>query len=445
MVGLIGLFGLILGLTLLIYWAVRGWHLLLAAPLAALIVAISNGLPIFITASTADDISFVSAYMEGFVRFFKDWFFIFLCGAIFGKAMEYSRSADSIAHWAIAKIGINHASLAIVGACAILTYGGVSVFTVAFCVYSMALSIFKDANLPRRFLPAVIAFGSVTFTMTSAGSPEIQNWIPIKYLGTTPYAGWQVSIVVALCMACSGYAWLHYMLKKAIAAGECFEERVGDTFTMSTTGLPHPIKSLLAIVTVIVLSFMLHKSFGTSALIIALTGGILTIYLLNARHFTNKTEPFSEGATGALVAIANTCAVVGFGAVAKETLAFMDMVDFITNSSGGGLLGAAIAVSLICGLTGSSSGGQAIALPLLGPLYTGAEVAEAQRVEPDQLHRVVSIASGALDSLPHNGYVVTLIRSICQETHKGAYLPLAALTVIIPLIGTGLAIILFSL
>ena len=442
---MIGLIGLIVGLGLLIYLAVRGWHLLLAAPLTALIVAITNGLPIFITSSTVDHVAFISAYMEGFVRFFKDWFFIFLCGAIFGKAMEYSRSADSIAHWAIAKIGINHASLAVVGACAILTYGGVSVFTVAFCVYSMALSIFKDANLPRRFLPAVIAFGSVTFTMTSAGSPEIQNWIPVKYLGTTPYAGWQVSLVVALCMACAGYAWLHYMLKKAIAAGECFEERAGDTFTLSKAGLPHPVKSLLAIVTVILLSFMLHKPFGTSALIIALCGGILVIYILNVRHFTNKGEPFSEGATGALIAIANTCAVVGFGTVAKETLAFVEVVNFITTSSGGGLLGAAIAVSLICGLTGSSSGGQAIALPLLAPIYIGAEVPETHQVEPDQLHRVVSIASGALDSLPHNGYVVTLIRSICQETHKGAYMPLAALTVIIPLIGTGLAIILFSI
>ena len=143
---MIGLIGLIVGLGLLIYLAVRGWHLLLAAPLTALIVAITNGLPIFITSSTVDHVAFISAYMEGFVRFFKDWFFIFLCGAIFGKAMEYSRSADSIAHWAIAKIGINHASLAVVGACAILTYGGVSVFTVAFCVYSMALSIFKDAS-----------------------------------------------------------------------------------------------------------------------------------------------------------------------------------------------------------------------------------------------------------------------------------------------------------
>src|SRR5690606_27133292 len=96
------------------------------------------------------------------------------------------------------KLGVKRAALAIVIACAILTYGGVSLFVVAFAVYPMAVSLFKGADLPRRFIPAAMGFGSVTFTMTSAGSPEIQNWIPVQHLSTTPYAGWEVSLVVAL-------------------------------------------------------------------------------------------------------------------------------------------------------------------------------------------------------------------------------------------------------
>ena len=91
---------------------------------------------------------------------------------------------------------MKYAVLAIVIACAILTYGGVSLFVVAFSVYPMAISLFKQADLPRRFIPATLALGSVTFTMTSAGSPEIQNWIPIQFLGTDAYAGWEVSIIV---------------------------------------------------------------------------------------------------------------------------------------------------------------------------------------------------------------------------------------------------------
>lgn len=123
----------------------------------------------------------------------------------FSKVMEDSGAADSVSRWMVGKFGIKKAVLAIVIACAVLTYGGVNLFVVAFSVYPMALSLFKQADLPRRFIPAALAFGSVTFTMTSAGSPEIQNWIPIEYLGTSPYAGWEVSIIVAVFMMIFGY------------------------------------------------------------------------------------------------------------------------------------------------------------------------------------------------------------------------------------------------
>ena len=103
------------------------------------------------------------------------------------------------------------------------------------------------------------------------------------------------------------------------------------------------------------------------------------------------------------------------------------------------LISASIAVTVIAGLTGSASGGQSIALPLIAPGYLDAGV------NPDEMHRVVAISSGALDSLPHNGFVITLIRAICGETHKSAYYPLAALTVIIPLIGLAVALTLFIL
>lgn len=450
---LISFIGLLGGLALLIYLTIRGMHLLIAAPLAALLVALTSGLPLFGQMAEQGQSNYVGAYMDGFVSFFKNWFFMFLLGAIFGKAMENSRSAESIAQWIIERIGIKHSALAIVVACAVLTYGGVSVFIVAFSVYALALSLFKAANLPRRFIPAVIAFGSVTFTMTSAGSPEIQNWIPIHYLGTDPYAGWQVSLVVSGLMAVTGYYWMRHMLHRALLAGEQFNQRVGDGNSESeeevkgkeACDLPNPMLCLIPLVAVLACSFFLHRSLGTSALIVALFSGVAMLYLLQYRYFKRPGQPFTEGATGALVAIANTCAVVGFGAVAKVTPAFAEVVAVITHLPGGGLVGAAIAITVICGLTGSASGGQTIALPLLAPLYIGPDASPDQRVDPEALHRVVSIASGGLDSLPHNGYVVTLIRSICDETHKDAYLPLAKLTVVIPLVGTVVATFLFMM
>lgn len=172
--------GLIAGLALLVVLTIRGMNLFIAAPLCALLVALTNGMPVF-----TGDANFVALYMEGFSGFIAAWFFMFLLGAIFGKFMEDTGAADAVARWIVSKLGFKHAVLAVVLACAVLTYGGVSLFVVAFSVYPMAVSLFKDANLPRRFIPATLAFGSVTFTMTSAGSPEIQNWIPIKYLGTS--------------------------------------------------------------------------------------------------------------------------------------------------------------------------------------------------------------------------------------------------------------------
>lgn len=425
--------GLLLGLVLLIILTIRGMNLFIAAPLCALIVAITNHIPLF-----SGDSNFVTLYMSGFSGFIAAWFFMFLLGAIFGKFMEDTGAADSLARWIVDKLGFKHAVLAVVLACAILTYGGVSLFVVAFSVYPMALSLFKDANLPRRFIPATLAFGSVTFTMTSAGSPEIQNWIPIKYLGTSPFAAWEVSLVVAIFMACFGYWWLKRMIGKAVANGERFEARDHDP-DIPERDYPNPATGLIPLMVVLLLSFFLHDAIAQYALIVALGGGVLTLMLVNYKHFQNLPGAINLGTTGALVAIGNTAAVVGFGSIAKNTDAFMNTVDLMTQIPGNELIGAAIAVSVIAGLTGSASGGQAIVLPLVAPHYLD------QGVEPEELHRIVSISSGALDSLPHNGYVVTTIRAICHETHQAAYGPVAALTVITPLIGLAMAITMFTL
>jgi len=427
MIGLIG------GLVLLIILTLRGMNLFISAPLCAVVVALCSGVPLL-----TGDVNFVSAYMDGFASFVAAWFFMFLLGSMFGKFMEDTGAADSVARWIINKLGRKQAVLAVVLACAILTYGGVSVFVVAFSVYPMALSLFKDANLPRRFIPAALAFGSVTFTMTSAGSPEIQNWIPVKYLGTSPYAAWEVSLVVAVLMATFGYWWLKKIINRAVANGEQFEAREGDPILLERE-LPSPISGLIPLLVVLGLSFTFHDTLQQNALIVALLGGVIAIAVINFKHFHKPQTAIHEATTGALVAIGNTAAVVGFGSIAKITPAFDTAVNAMTSLPGNELVGAAVAVSVIAGLTGSASGGQAIALPEVGPHYMAAGV------NPEQLHRIVSISSGALDSLPHNGYVVTTIRAICNEKHSAAYWAVAAVTVVVPLMGLAVAIGLFML
>ncbi|CAM5188797.1 H+/gluconate symporter-like permease OS=Ureibacillus acetophenoni OX=614649 GN=SAMN05877842_101300 PE=4 SV=1 [Ureibacillus acetophenoni] len=346
---------------------------------------------------------------------------------------------NAVAKFIVDKMGMKYATLSIVVACAILTYGGVSLFVVAFAVYPMAISLFKEADLPRRFIPATLALGSVTFTMTSAGSPEIQNWIPIEYLGTNHLAGWEVSLIVAVFMAVFGYWWLKRIIKKAVDKGERFIARDTDPKIDSNRSLPNPIVSMIPLAVVLIISFIFHHDLAQSALILALLGGIIATFIVSWKYFKNPWEAVSQGTLGAIVAIGNTAAVVGFGGVAKAVPAFTVAVDAMTSIPGSPLIGAAVAVSVIAGMTGSASGGQTIALPLIAPGYLDAGV------NPEALHRVVAISSGALDSLPHNGYVVTTIQSVCGEKHKDAYWSVAATTVVTPAIGVVIAIILFSL
>lgn len=432
--------GLIGGLALLIILTVRGMNILIAAPLCALVVALTSGIPLLPPMAEGGD-SLTLGYMTGFSGFLRDWFIVFLLGAMFGKVMDDSGAADSVAHAIVEKLGMRHAAMGVVLACAVLTYGGISVFIVAFSVFPMALSLFKQADLPRRFIPAALAFGSGTFTMTSAGSMEIQNFLPMKYLGTTQYAGALVSFIVALFMATLGMWWFQVMLRRAKNRGEHFDVRDDVANVKHYTRLPHPLLGLLPLLVVLAVSYYgsVVLKYGDSSLILALLGGLGSatgIYWKNLKDFGSA---MSASTFGALVAISNTCAVVGFGSVAKLTPAFQDSLAYMTAIPGNGLIGAAVAISVIVALTGSSSGGQAIALPLLAPHYL------AQGVDPDALHRVIAITSGGLDSLPHNGYVVTTIRAICGETHRSAYLPVAGLTVVIPMLGAILAIILFIL
>jgi len=449
MVSAIGLLG---ALALLIYMTVRGVNILIAGPVAAAIVALTSGMAWLPPLAAQGAPDFATSYMDGFTGFFADWFFMFLLGAIFGEVMGASGAAASVAHWIVEKFGIRHAVLAVVAASAVLTYGGVSVFIVAFSVYPLAVSLYREANLPRRFIPAALCFGSVTFTMTSAGSPEIQNLIPMKYLGTTAYAGWPVSLFVAILMAVMGYIWLQWMVKRAVARGETFAGRDTDDAVDEGRILPNPLLCILPLVTVLgvfmifqfpqnlgpLSTIMPEQSLDKWALVAALGAGTIIALLVGWRSNGRMPAAFSKGATGAVVAITNTCAVVGFGAVAALSPAFLQALEIVQNLPGDPLIGAAVAVTVIAGLTGSASGGQSIALPLIAPHYLDAGASA------DELHRTVAIASGALDSLPHNGYVVTTIRAICGETHADAYGPVGALTVIVPLIGLIIALAAFA-
>ena len=111
---MLSLFGLFVGLAILIYLTVRGVDLLFAAPLCALLVALTSNFALFPQTATPGMPAFSTAYMSGFVNFIQTWFFMFLLGSLFGKIMEASGGANSVADWIVRHLGARHAVLAVV-------------------------------------------------------------------------------------------------------------------------------------------------------------------------------------------------------------------------------------------------------------------------------------------------------------------------------------------
>lgn len=103
---------------------------------------------------------------------------------------------------------------------AILTYGSVSLFVVAFVMLPVATALFREADIPKRLIPGCIALGAFTFTMTALpGSPQVQNTIPMTYFGTDTWAAPVLGIIAAVIMFVGGMLWLTYRSKMALKAG----------------------------------------------------------------------------------------------------------------------------------------------------------------------------------------------------------------------------------
>lgn len=429
---------LVLGLTLLIALILRGKAIEVAAPLCALGLALASGVDV-LEAMTGH-------FVSGFAKYLADFLFIFLLGGSFGKLMEDSMGAKSLASAVTRGLGSGRALLAVILCCALLTYGGVSLFVVGFAVYPLALHLFQAANLPRRFIPGAMAFGSVTFTMTSAGSPEIQNLIPIRLINdaikaagldlkpTDAMAGWPASLVVAFTLFFLGWVYLEWHIARALRNGESFESREGEGQFVERRGLPASWVCILPLLGVLA-SLDIWRLDPVASLFI----GNALILALSWKRLRNPWRSLASGFQSGLTAAAATCFVVGFGNVVRNLPVFSHIRESVLAFPGDPLLAAALAVAAICAVTGSASGGQVIALPILAKEFL------LRGVAPRALHRVVSISSGTLDSLPHCGYVVTLINVISRETYSRAYLPVFVTTVLLPILGTALAILLFHL
>lgn len=477
-----GLSGILVGLGLLIWLAYRGWSVLVLAPAAALIAAAASGEPLLA--------HWTQTFMGSAAQFLAQFFPIFLLGALFGKLMEDSGSVEAIARFMTAKLGQERATLAVVLAGALVTYGGVSLFVAFFVLAPMALAMFQAANIPRRLIPAAIALGTSTFTMSALpGSPAIQNAIPMPFFGTTPFAAPGLGIIAAAIMLGFGLWWLRRAETKAREAGEGFGEKDGAPAGATTNELVReratvaqsfdpaevahghhsaaspaivaaaaPLLVVIAVnlsMSILVLprlnaAFLSEERWGKTSLsavggvwavIVALAAAIAVLLLLHHRRLPALRQSIDAGANASVLPAVSVASLVGFGAVVAALPAFVLVRDWLLSLGGGPLVSLAVATNALAALTGSASGGLTIALDALGGTYR--QIAAEAGIDLAVMHRVAVIGAGALDSLPHNGAVVTLL-AVCGSTHRESYFDIVMVSIVGALLGLIAVIVLGS-
>jgi H+/gluconate symporter-like permease len=479
----LGLAGILSGLALLIWFAYRGWSVLLLAPVAATIAALFSREPALA--------HWTQTFMGSAAGFFAQFFPLFLLGALFGKLMEDSGSVRAIASFMTYRLGSQRAVLAVVCAGALVTYGGVSLFVAFFVLAPMAQQLFRSADIPRRLMPAAVVLGTSTFTMSALpGTPSIQNAIPMPFFGTTPFAAPGLGTLASLIMLAFGLWWLNRAERRARKHGEGFgdevpfspdrlaeDEKLRERATASRdfdpaeisrgqmTDVPPPIAfaalPLVVVVAVnLTMSALVLPSLDTSFLAEARWGGtslaavggvwavmtalicaIATVVALNRKRLPAPRMTMDAGANASVLPAISVASLVGFGAVVAALPAFGVVRDAVLNIGGGPLVSLAVATNLLAALTGSASGGLTIALDALGTTYIqrAAEIG----LNPALLHRVAVIGSGTLDSLPHNGAVVTLL-AVCGSTHRESYPDIVIVGIVGPIIALAAIIILGS-
>ena len=425
-------------LTFLMLVAYRGYSVILFAPVAAL------GAVLLTDPSLVPPL-FSSVFMEKMVGFVKNYFPVFMLGAVFGKVIELSGFSKSIVSAVIGVLGRERAVLSIVVVCAILTYGGVSLFVVVFAVYPFAAEMFRQGDIPKRLIPCTIALGAFSFTMDALpGTPQIQNIIPSTFFNTTTWAAPILGLVGSIFVFAVGFFYIESRRTAARKRGEGYgTELLNEPEPFEDKELPNPWIAISPLVIVGVANFiltqMVPKAYGAKhtatlggqsivtqvgplAAIWAVEGalllGILTVFIFAWRPVLAKFADGSKAAvSGALLASLNTASEYGFGGVIALLPGFA-VVSAGLKAIPNPLVNEAVTVTVLAGITGSASGGMSIALATMSDTFIAS--AKAADISLEVFHRIAAMASGGMDTLPHNGAVITLL-AVTGLTHRQAY------------------------
>lgn len=427
---MLGVIGLILAIVFLIIFAYRGLGALPLAVGGALIAILFNGMPVYDTLA--------GQFVPGYASAFTSYMLLFVSSAFYAKLMDVSGCATSIGNKFTEWFGIGHVVLVGIVIVGILTYGGISLFVVIYAAAPILYTMLKKANLPRHLTVICFSAGSSTFSMTCLpGSPQLSNLVATEYLGTSLNAAPVMGIICGIVMfvLCAFYG--EWASKKARERNEAWSYPANvdpKNYEVDASQLPAAWKGFLTIICLIgIIVVGSHRGVNATFIaILAMVIGSVMVIVLNVDRFFGKVKwlkLFTEGMTSGVTSIGGIAAILGFGAVVKATPAYQDIIDWALGLNMNPLLLAVVVTCIVCAIAGGSSSGQRIMYETMAPTFI------ASGANLPVLHRLVAIASGSLDTLPHSSGLF-LVYDLLGLTHKDAYRHSFAVSVAIPLFVT---------
>ena len=298
---IIGLVGIVVAIIAIILMSVKGLNIVIAAPLATLIIILTNKMDIF-----GSLVGKEQSYMVGLSNFLISNFAIFLLGSILAQYMEKSNATVSIANFILAKVGMENPYVVLVAIAAIgalLTYGGISLFVVMFAIIPLAKPIFKKLDINWELFPIPLFLGMATFTMSMLpGTPSIQNAVPTTALGTTLTAAPLISIIGTVVIIVFGLIYMKLQLNKSIKNNEGFDSYLEGAATgaaveaeaLDESSIPGIWVSLLPILALVAVILVFSKV--PNIILIALTVAILLCAVLFNKYIPGQKILLSNGA-----------------------------------------------------------------------------------------------------------------------------------------------------
>ncbi len=389
---------------------------LLVAPIVTIFLALLTGM------NPTDTL--LNGYMGLAADYVKLFFLVFLTGAVFAQVMHKTGAAESIARGIVSKVGKKWVIPAVVLSTAVLTYGGISLFIIFFVMYPMALSMHKEGNITKLLIPGEIALGAFTFTMTTPGSPQVQNIIPVKFLGTSPTAAFIPGWISGILIAILGLLYLMRRAKQFEKKGIGFEA-FNELEQKTSDDVPNFWLSISPSILIIILLNVVGWN-----IVWSMTAGIIfciAIMWKRIDHTSGWLSVINAGAANSTAVILNTAAIVGYAGAVRLLPQFPDIVETVKNISINAYYFPAVSTGLLSGIAASSSGGLSVAYQALSDTFINLGI------PLEVVHRVSSMAAGTIDSLPHCPAIINLL-VVTKTTHNEVYKDIAITTILIPLL-----------